>query len=97
MKIVIVAIVAAAAYLIAGCATTVTPIRGSEIVRAGKNDPETDCKDLGTVRAGDLSVSEAGDLTEGQRIDMKNQVYQKGGNYLRLETVVSGTAFKCQK
>ncbi|MCX6126391.1 MAG: hypothetical protein NTV34_16785 [Proteobacteria bacterium] len=81
--------------LVSGCATTVTALKGSDSVRVGKSDPSNNCKDLGTVTAGATSVSPAGSLDEGQRIDMKNQTFQKGGNYLRLDTIESGTAFNC--
>jgi hypothetical protein len=85
------------ALLLVSCATLKLTPQGEE-VRASKNDPAPNCKDLGVVSWNNIGFTKYNDNEMRNRL--RNETAKLGGNYLRIESAVpgyaqSGTAFLC--
>jgi hypothetical protein len=95
----------AACGFVTGCASTPTKLtpEGSN-VKCQKADPVSSCEEIGAVVGLGMAWDE--NKAETAKNAMRNAAAEKGGNYVRLETVerlgsgnveYTGTAFKCPK
>ena len=74
--------------LLSGCSLWTLSESGSRVL-VMKSDPPPGCQEVGSVRGGD-----------DEKVILRNMAAEKGGNYVRLETVtpngiLTGTAYKC--
>lgn len=85
------------AMTIFSCASTELT-EGGRDVQVMKNDPPKGCKEIGIVTSDGGGLG-SNDL-EARRTRLKNNVAEKGGNYVRMDETgfagkLIGTAYKC--
>lgn len=83
-----------AASLLASACASKTLTTAGQAVRLQKSDPPEQCSELGSV-----SARTAFDL-DGAKNIMRNEAAEKGGNYVRWDTVegeyhLTGSAYAC--
>jgi hypothetical protein len=94
-----------AACMTAACLTDLTG--AGQQVRIGKNDPASDCTELGTVYgsgAGAGYTSSEDKMTSAQN-ELRNKAAEEGANYVAMDAIgsdihgmtISGRAFRCDR
>ncbi len=81
-------------FSLAACGATLT--EAGTGVKLMKADPPADCADVGGVSSYKIGPG----YQDALKIALRNQAADKGGNYVRLESLTddgnaAGTAYKC--